>query len=58
MWRSQLSDDDYNYVCGKVASTTDERNRVHDIAICNLVEMCMGMAAESTIPKHLRWVAS
>ena len=29
---------------------------VHAIAVCNLVEMCMGLAAESTIPSHLRWL--
>lgn len=29
---------------------------VHAIAVCNLVEMSMGLVAESTIPKHLRWL--
>ena len=29
---------------------------VHAIAVCNLVEMAMGLVAESTIPKHLRWL--
>ena len=29
---------------------------VHAIAVCNLVEMCMGLVAESTIPPHLRWL--
>lgn len=29
---------------------------VHAIAICNLVEMAMGLVAESTIPSHLRWL--
>jgi hypothetical protein len=28
---------------------------VHAIAVCNLVEMTMGLVAEATIPKHLRW---
>jgi hypothetical protein len=29
---------------------------VHAIAACNLVEMCMGLVAEATIPDHLRWL--
>ncbi len=29
---------------------------VHAIAVCNLVEMTMGIVAESTIPPHLRWL--
>jgi acyl-coenzyme A thioesterase PaaI-like protein len=29
---------------------------VHAIAVCNLVELAMGLVAESTIPKHLRWL--
>lgn len=29
---------------------------VHAIAVCNLVELSMGLVAESTIPKHLRWL--
>ena len=29
---------------------------VHAIAVCNLVEMCMGLVVEATIPKHLRWL--
>jgi acyl-coenzyme A thioesterase PaaI-like protein len=29
---------------------------VHAIAVCNLIEMAMGLVAESTIPKHLRWL--
>jgi hypothetical protein len=29
---------------------------VHAIAVCNLVEMAMGLVAESTIPGHLRWL--
>lgn len=29
---------------------------VHAIAMCNLVEMAMGLVAESTIPSHLRWL--
>lgn len=29
---------------------------VHAIAVCNLVEMSMGLVAESTIPNHLRWL--
>ena len=29
---------------------------VHAIAVCNLVEMAMGLVAESSIPSHLRWL--
>ena len=29
---------------------------VHAIAVCNLVEMSMGLVAESSIPTHLRWL--
>lgn len=29
---------------------------VHAIAVCNLVEMAMGLVAEATIPEHLRWL--
>ena len=29
---------------------------VHAIAVCNLVEMSMGLIAEASIPKHLRWL--
>ena len=40
-----------------------KRNRVHNhiktvhvIAICNGLEMAMGVMAEASIPKHLRWI--
>lgn len=29
---------------------------VHVIAICNLLEMAMGVCAEASIPSHLRWI--
>lgn len=29
---------------------------VHVIAICNGLEMAMGIMAEASIPKHLRWI--
>lgn len=29
---------------------------VHAIAVCNLVELAMGLVAEGTIPAHLRWL--
>lgn len=29
---------------------------VHAIAVCNLVEMAMGLVAEASIPNHLRWI--
>ncbi len=29
---------------------------VHVIAICNLLEMAMGVVAEASIPGHLRWI--
>lgn len=31
-------------------------NTVHVIAICNGLEMAMGVMAEASIPKHLRWI--
>ena len=29
---------------------------VHAIALCNLMEICMGVCAEASIPKSLRWL--
>jgi hypothetical protein len=29
---------------------------VHVIAICNLLEMAMGVLAEASVPGHLRWI--
>ncbi len=29
---------------------------VHVIAICNMLEMAMGVCAAASIPKHLRWI--
>mmetsp|Transcript_10899 Transcript_10899/g.17742 ORF Transcript_10899/g.17742 Transcript_10899/m.17742 type:complete len:111 (-) Transcript_10899:1150-1482(-) len=29
---------------------------VHAIAVCNLVELSMGLVAEASIPGHLRWL--
>jgi acyl-coenzyme A thioesterase PaaI-like protein len=29
---------------------------VHVIAICNALEMAMGVMAESSVPAHLRWI--
>ncbi len=29
---------------------------VHAIALCNLLEVAMGVCAEASIPKHLRWL--
>ncbi len=29
---------------------------VHVIAICNLLEMAMGVCAEASVPSHLRWI--
>ena len=29
---------------------------IHAIAVCNLVEMTMGLVAEASIPSHLRWL--
>ena len=31
---------------------------VHAIAVCNLIEMTMGLTAEGSIPSHLRWLPS
>jgi hypothetical protein len=29
---------------------------IHAIAVCNLIEMAMGLATEMSIPPHLRWL--
>jgi hypothetical protein len=29
---------------------------VHAIAVCNLVEACMGLVTEATLPSDLRWI--
>ena len=34
----------------------DHIKTVHVIAICNGLEMAMGVMAEASIPKHLRWI--
>lgn len=40
----------------KRRSVTNHINTVHVIAICNGLELAMGMVTEATIPKHLRWL--
>lgn len=29
---------------------------IHAIAVCNLIEMTMGLVVEASIPSHLRWL--
>lgn len=29
---------------------------IHAIAMCNLAELCAGLAIDSALPKHLRWI--
>jgi acyl-coenzyme A thioesterase PaaI-like protein len=48
---------------GKVVATMKDTRRVrnhigtvHAIAMCNLAEMAMGLAAEATIPTSHRWI--
>lgn len=40
----------------KRKSVENHIGTVHVIAICNALEMAMGAMAESSIPKHLRWL--
>lgn len=40
----------------KKKSVFNHIKTVHVIAICNGLEMAMGVMAESSIPKHLRWI--
>jgi acyl-coenzyme A thioesterase PaaI-like protein len=35
---------------------TNHINTVHVIAICNGLEMAMGVMAEASVPNHLRWI--
>ncbi len=40
----------------KRKSVQNHIGTVHVIAICNGIEMAMGVMAEASIPKHLRWI--
>ena len=40
----------------KRRSVENHIGTVHVIAICNLLEMAMGVCAEASIPKNLRWI--
>lgn len=40
----------------KRRSVENHIKTVHVIAICNGLEMAMGVMAEATVPKHLRWI--
>jgi len=40
----------------KKKSVFNHIKTVHVIAICNGLEMAMGVMAEASIPKHLRWI--
>lgn len=40
----------------KRKSVENHIGTVHVIAICNMLEMAMGVCAESSIPSHLRWI--
>jgi len=43
-------------VIKKRKSVENHIQTVHVIAICNGLEMAMGVMAEASIPKHLRWI--
>ena len=48
-----------NYARLKISKRRSVENHigtVHVIAICNLLEMAMGVMAEASIPRHLRWI--
>ncbi len=36
--------------------TQNHIGTIHAIAICNLIEMTMGLVVEASIPGHLRWL--
>ncbi len=40
----------------KRRSVENHIGTVHVIAICNLLEMAMGVMAEASVPPHLRWI--
>ena len=40
------------------ASVKNHINTIHVIAICNLLEMAMGIAAEVSVPENLRWITT
>jgi acyl-coenzyme A thioesterase PaaI-like protein len=49
----------HNYARLKISKRRSVENHigtVHVIAICNLLEMAMGVMAEASIPRHLRWI--
>ncbi|MGB1298681.1 MAG: hotdog fold domain-containing protein [Psychrobium sp.] len=43
-------------VIKKKRSVHNHIKTVHAIAVCNGLELAMGMMAEASIPKHLRWL--
>lgn len=43
-------------VIKKRKRVTNHINTVHVIAICNGLEMAMGVMAEASVPNHLRWI--
>lgn len=48
-----------NYCCVQIERRRKVFNHIktmHVIAICNGLEMAMGVMAEASIPKHLRWI--
>lgn len=40
----------------KTRTVQNHIGTVHAIALCNLLEITMGVCAEASIPKHLRWL--
>lgn len=37
-------------------SINNHLGTIHAIALCNLCELALGMVAEATVPKNLRWI--
>ena len=38
-------------------SVRNHLGSIHAIAVCNLIELTMGLTIESALPDHLRWIA-
>ncbi|GAA0816071.1 hotdog fold domain-containing protein [Colwellia asteriadis] len=53
---SELSPNQCTCLIKKRKKVFNHIKTVHVIAICNGLEMAMGVMAESSIPKHLRWI--
>lgn len=53
---SELKPNQCTCIIKKKKKVFNHIKTVHVIAICNGLEMAMGVMAEASIPKHLRWI--